>query len=64
MHIVQNRGININFSTIDDIKSFYRFVIEIVPRFKESGLIVSVTLKDSLDKDKIQKITDYTVNAN
>ena len=60
----QYRGININFSTIDDIKSFYRFVIEIVPRFKESGLIVSVTLKDSLDKDKIQKITDYTVNAN
>ncbi len=60
----QYRGININFSTIDDIKSFYRFVIEIVPRFKESGLIVSITLKDSLDKEKINKITDYTVNAN
>ena len=59
----QYKGININFSTIDDIKSFYRFVIEIVPRFKESGLIVSVTLKDSLDKEKIDKITDYTVNA-
>lgn len=57
----QYKGININFETIDDINSFYRFIIEMTPRFKESGLIVAVTLNDSIDKEKVLKITDYVI---
>lgn len=57
----QYKGININFDTIDDINSFYRFIIEMTPRFRESGLIVSVTLNDNIDKEKILKITDYII---
>lgn len=57
----QYKGININFETIDDINSFYRFIIELTPRFKESGLIVAVTLNENLDKSRIQKITDYII---
>lgn len=57
----QYKGININFKDIDDINSFYRFVIELAPRFKENGLIVCVTINDEIDKEKILKITDYII---
>ena len=57
----QYKGININFKDIDDINSFYRFVIELTPRFKENGLIVCVTINDEIDKEKILKITDYII---
>ena len=54
----QYKGININFETIDDLNSFYRFV---TPKFKESGLIVSVSLNKGLDKNKLEKIVDYVI---
>lgn len=57
----QYKGININFETIDDLNSFYRFVIELTPKFKESGLVVSVTLNKNLDKNKLEKIVDYII---
>ena len=57
----QYKGININFKDIDDINSFYRFVIELTSRFKENGLIVCVTINDEIDKEKILKITDYII---
>ena len=57
----QYKGININFETIDDLNSFYRFVIELTPKFKESGLIVSVSLNKGLDKNKLEKIVDYVI---
>lgn len=57
----QYKGININFETIDDLNSLYRFIIELTPKFKESGLIVSVTLNKNLDKNKLEKIVDYVI---
>ena len=43
--------------------SFYRFLIELEPRFKEEGLYVSVTIKNNknIQRNKIQNIVDYVV---
>lgn len=54
-------GINVDFDSIDDINSFYRFLIELTPRFKSEGLKVAVTLNKSIDKKKIEKIVDYVI---
>ncbi len=54
-------GINIKFDSIDDINSFYRFIIEITPRLKNENLKVAVTLNKSIDKKKIEKIVDYII---
>lgn len=52
-------GINIEFNTINDVNSFYRFILELVPRFKDEGLIVAVTLNNNLDKSRLEGIVDY-----
>lgn len=52
-------GINIEFSSIDDVNSFYRFILELVPRFKEVGLKVAVTLNNNLDKSRLENVVDY-----
>jgi len=56
-------GINIDFDQVDDVNSFYRFLIELQPRFKEEGLYVSVTVKNNknIQRNKIQNIVDYVV---
>lgn len=54
-------GINIDFNTIDDLNSFYRFILELVPRFKEAGLKVAVTLNDNLDKSRLENVVDYII---
>lgn len=54
-------GINIDFEEIDDPNSFYRFVLELVPRFKQEGLKVAVTLNENIDKKKIENIVDYII---
>ncbi len=54
-------GINIKFNSIDDINSFNRFILELVPRFKTAGLKVAVTLANNVDKSKIENIVDYIV---
>ena len=54
-------GINIEFNTIDDVNSFYRFVLELVPRFKEAGLKVAVTLNNNLDKSRLENVVDYVL---
>ena len=55
-------GVNINFETIDDPNSFYRFIIELVPRFKESNLKVIVTISNNnIDRTKIENIVDYII---
>lgn len=54
-------GINIKFNSIDDINSFNRFILELVPRFKTAGLKVAVTLPNNVDKSKIENIVDYIV---
>ena len=55
-------GININFKTIDDINSFYRFIYELVPRFKSENLKVVVTVNNNnLDRIKIENIVDCII---
>lgn len=54
-------GINVDFDSIDDINSFYRFLIELTPRFKSEGLKVAVTMNKNIDKKKIEKIVDYII---
>lgn len=54
-------GINIDFEKIDDPNSFYRFVLELVPRFKADNLKVFVTLKNTIDRKKIENIVDYII---
>jgi hypothetical protein len=57
----QFQGVNINFEKIDDVNSFYRFLIELKPKLKESGLKLAVTYNSYLDKNKIRKIADYVI---
>ena len=52
-------GINIEFNSINDVNSFYRFILELVPRFKEEGLLVAVTLNNNLDKSRLEGVVDY-----
>lgn len=54
-------GINIDFEKIDDPNSFYRFVLELVPRFKADNLKVFVTLNNTIDRKKIENIVDYII---
>lgn len=54
-------GINVNFNSIDDINSFYRFIIELCPRLKNEELKVAVTINKNIDKKKIEKIVDYII---
>ena len=58
------QGITIDFDRIDDINSFNRFLIEIKPKFKESGLKVIVRMNNSFDDQestKINNIADLTI---
>ena len=54
-------GVNIEFNTIDDVNSFYRFVLELAPRFTEAGLKVAVTLNNNLEKSRLENIVDYVL---
>ena len=55
-------GINIELATIDDINSFYRFILELAPRFKAAGIKVAVTLNNSnLEKSRIKDVVDYVI---
>lgn len=52
-------GIAINFEKIDDLNSFYRFVIELTPKFHESGIKVFVKDNGNIKKSKIKNIVDF-----
>lgn len=55
-------GINIDFDTIDDVNSFYRFLLELYPRFKAAGIKVAVTLNNSnLERKRLENIVDYII---
>lgn len=54
-------GINIKFETIDDINSFYRFVLELYPRFKSIGKKVAITLNSNLDRKRVENSVDYII---
>ena len=50
--------VNIDFDNIDDMEGFYRFIIEMTPRYKESGIKVIVTYKDGMNKERLSNIVD------
>ena len=56
-------GINIGFNAIDDVNSFNRFIIELMPKCKNADIKVCVSIGDNvnLDKKKLEKIVDYVV---
>lgn len=55
------RVLCIDFQNIDDRNCFYRFVIELVPKFKESGMKVCVKLTPQIEEDKIKDIVDFII---
>lgn len=55
------KGVYIKFSEIDDVNSFYRFLIELTPKFKESGMYVIVEDNKVLDENKLETIVDYVI---
>lgn len=57
----QYRGICIQFEKIDDVNSFYRFLLELTPKFKEAGLKVVVKSNEQLDSKKLEGIVDYVI---
>lgn len=61
--VIQNQfnGICIDFAEIDDVNSFNRFLIEITPKFKESGLTVFVKKNKFIDTKKIKSIADFVI---
>lgn len=56
-------GINIEFDAIDDVNSFNRFIIELMPKCKNADIKVCVSIRNdkNLDKKKLEKIVDYVV---
>ena len=52
----------IDFDDIDDTEGFYRFIIELTPRFKEIGFKVLVKYKDGLNEERLSNIVDYVIN--
>ncbi len=57
----QYQGICIDFEQIDDVNSFYRFLIELTPKFKESGLKVVVKLNSPIKKERIKNIVNLVM---
>lgn len=53
--------VNIEFESIDDINSFYRFIIEVTPRLKKANIKVAVTINSNIQKSRIDKIVDYCI---
>lgn len=61
--LIKNRinMICIDFENVDDTEGFYRFIIEMTPRFKEAGIKVLVKYKNGLNKDRLNNIVDYVL---
>ncbi len=55
------KGICIDFEEINDWNGFYRLLIEMTPKFRESGLKVMVKEKDSMDLERLKKVVDFTI---
>lgn len=61
--VINNKinGVNINFKNINDVNSFYRFIIELAPMFREAGIKTMVTYNTVLKEDKLDSIVDYVI---
>lgn len=55
----QYKGVCIDLEQIDDVNSFYRFLIELSPKFKESGLKVGVKENSLIDQEKVKNMVDF-----
>lgn len=58
------KGICIDFEKIDDVNSFYRFLIELVPKFRDSGLKVMAKLNQQMNVEKVKNMVDFTISSN
>lgn len=54
-------GICIDFNKINDVNSFYRFLIELSPKLRESGIKIIVKSNEILKEDKLNSIVDYVL---
>lgn len=52
----------VDFTNIDDSEGLYRFVTEMVPRFKCAGMKVLIKYNSSLNKDRLNNIVDYVID--
>ena len=61
--VIENKlnGVNINFENINDVNSFYRFIIELSPMLRESGIKTMVTYNTVLKEEKLDSIVDYVI---
>jgi len=55
------KGININFSNIEDVQAFNRFIIELAPRLREIGIYSNLILTDNLNETDYAGIVDYVI---
>ena len=54
-------AININFNKINDVNSYYRFLIELAPKLRESGIKIIATNNEVLNIEKLESIVDYII---
>lgn len=61
--LINNRltMICIDFTDVDDAEGLYRFIIEMVPRFKCAGMKVLIRNNGVFNVDRIKNIVDYVV---
>ena len=61
--LINNRltMICIDFTDVDDAEGLYRFIIEMVPRFKCAGMKVLIKNNGAFNVDRIKNIVDYVV---
>ena len=55
------KGINVNFSNIEDVQSFNRFIIELAPKLREIGITANVILTENLNETDYAGIVDYVI---
>ena len=53
--------LNINFRKINDLNSYYRFLIELAPKLREVGIKIIVTNNEMLNIEKLESIVDYII---
>lgn len=54
-------ALNINFNKINDVNSYYRFLIELAPKLRESGIKIIAKNNEVLNIEKLETIVDYVI---
>ena len=55
------KGVDVEFEKINDVNSYYRFIIELAPKLRESGIKTIVKYNSLLKKEKLNTIVDYII---